>query len=134
MDYVLAHGSAADFDTFDLSFCRRTSMGRGFYFTSSFEMAQVYSGGRDPIVARVQLDNPYEIDALLVPSEDVMAWARIFRMADAREQLIGSGYDGVIFREGDFIEAVAFHPEQIESLGRQPSFAASEGQGGPVLS
>lgn len=119
---VLAHGSSADFEEFDLSFCRRHSMGRGFYFTSDIAMALVYSGGADPIIARITMDNPYEIGGTEVPSADVMEWAKVFKFPDAREQLIAAGYDGAVFREGDFIEAVAFHPGQIESLGRHPSF------------
>jgi hypothetical protein len=126
MDEILAHGSKVVFDEFDLAFCRRTSMGRGVYFTNDFDMAQVYSSGSDPIVARICIENPYEIDADVVTTSDVMEWARIFKQPDAREQLIASGYDGVVFREGGFIEAVAFHTEQIETMGRHPSFAAAE--------
>jgi len=126
MDEILAHGSRAVFDEFDLAFCRRTSMGRGFYFTSDFDMAHVYSGGDDPLVARIRIGNPYEIDASEASTVRIMEWARIFKHPDAREQLLASGYDGVVFRDGDFIEAVAFHPEQIEILGRHPSFEAAE--------
>lgn len=119
---VLAHGSSADFEEFDLSFCRRNSMGRGFYFTSDIQMAQVYSAGRDPIIARVTLENAYEIDGLEASTSDVWEWARAFRREDARERLLAAGYDGAIYREGDFIEAVAFMPEQIENLGRHAGF------------
>jgi hypothetical protein len=117
---VLAHGTRASFVEFDLSFCQRTSMGRGFYFASDIEMAQVYSGGMDPIVAIVTLGNPYEIDGEEVTPRDVMEWARVFKSPGAREQLMVAGYDGAIYREGEFIEAVAFLPEQIEILGRHP--------------
>lgn len=97
-------------------------MGRGFYFTSDIRMAQVYSAGRDPVIARVTLENAYEIDGLEASTSDVWEWARVFRREDARERLLAAGYDGAIYREGDFIEAVAFMPEQIESLGRHPGF------------
>jgi hypothetical protein len=117
---------AADFEEFDLSFCRRMSMGRGFYFTSDFGMAQVYSGGRSPIVARIQIDNPYEIDASKVSNADIMEWARIFKMGDARERMIASGYGGVVYREGDFIEAVAFQPTQITIMGRHLSLEEAD--------
>jgi hypothetical protein len=126
MDEILAHGTKAVFADFDLSFCRRTSMGRGFYFTSDFGMAQVYSGGEDPLVARIRIGNPYEIDAGEASTTRIMEWAKIFKHSDAREQLLATGYDGVVFRDGDFIEAVAFHPKQIEAMGRHPSFAAAE--------
>lgn len=119
---VLAHGTRASFVEFDLSFCQRTSMGRGFYFTSDIGMAQVYSGGMDPIVARISIDSPYEIDGHEVAPSQVMEWARVFKSPDAREQLIAAGYDGAIYREGEFIEAVVFCREQIEILGRYPSF------------
>lgn len=89
-------------------------------------MAQVYSGGRDPVVARIRIENPYEIDAFTTSTADVAEWARMFKMADARERLIGSGYDGVVYREGVFLEVVAFHAEQIENLGRHPSFEAAQ--------
>lgn len=123
---LLAHGSPVKFDEFDLSYCRRMSMGRGFYFTSDFEMAKVYSGSLDPIVARIRIENPYEIDGLVASNADVMSWARMFKMPDARERLLEAGYDGVAYREGDFVEAVAFHSEQLEVLGRYPSFEVAE--------
>lgn len=119
---VLAHGSSADFEDFDLSFCRRNSMGRGFYFTSDIRMAQVYSGGMDPIIARITMDNPYEIDGDEVSTAEISEWAKVFKHPDAREQLIAAGYDGAVYREGSFIEVSVFHPAQIESLGRHASF------------
>ncbi len=93
-------------------------MGRGFYFTSDIAMAHVYSGGMDPVVARITIDNPYEIDGNDAATSEVREWARVFRFPDAREQLMAMGYDGVVYREGSFVEVSAFHAEQIESLGR----------------
>ncbi len=97
-------------------------MGRGFYFSSDIGMAQVYSGGRDPVIARITMGNAYEIDGHEASTADVREWAGVFKFPDARERLLAAGYDGAIYREGDFIEAVAFRPEQIESFGRHPGF------------
>lgn len=88
-------------------------------------MARLYAGGRDPNIARLHIAQPYEIDSHEATTAEVRAWSRIFSFEDAREQLIDQGFDGVVFREGDYIEVVAFHPEQIESMGRHPSFEAA---------
>jgi hypothetical protein len=124
---LLCHGTTIDLDEvggFDLSHCKEGgAMGRGFYFSNDIALGQQYSGGDLPIVAMITLENPYELDRDAVTYEERLAWGRMFRPnVDARERMIASGYDGVLFREGGYVEAVVFYPEQIESYGRMATF------------
>lgn len=120
---LLCHGTRHDFDEFDLSFCEEGgAMGRGFYFSNEIEMGRQYSNGADPIVAMITMENPYELDRDAASYEERLAWGRMFRPnRDARERMIAAGYDGVLFREDGYVEAVVFYPEQIESFGRKDS-------------
>jgi hypothetical protein len=108
---------------FDISYCKEGgAMGRGFYFSNDIALARQYSGGDLPIVAMITLENPYELDRDAVSFRERLVWGRMFRPnVDARERMISAGYDGVLFREGDYVEAVVFYPEQIESFGRRAS-------------
>jgi hypothetical protein len=132
---ILCHGTTTDFeeDGFDLSHCKEGgAMGRGFYFSNDVALGRQYSGGDLPIVAMITLENPYELDRDAVTYEERLGWGRMFRPnVDARERMIAAGYDGVLFREGDYVEAVVFYPEQIESYGRRAILEDLEGAFAP---
>jgi hypothetical protein len=51
---------------------------------------------------------------------------RVFRGKDARERLIEMGHDGVLFFEDDYIEAVAFYPNQIKSVDNVGTFSPED--------
>lgn len=128
---LVCHGSRAEFDEFDLAFTPEagSAMSRGFYFTNDIEMGRRYSGGADPYVATVSLENPYELDRDAVTFEERLTWGRAFRPnRGSRERLIEAGYDGVVFREDDYVEVVVFFPEQIENYGRRASFEEVEAE------
>jgi hypothetical protein len=126
---VLCHGTQQDFEEFDIEFCERGGgMGRGFYFSNDLGLGRQYSGGLDPIVAVITMDNPYLLDRDAASYEAYLAWNRMFRPnADARERMIALGYDGVIFKQGGYLEAVVFHPEQISNYGRRPGLDGLDG-------
>jgi hypothetical protein len=124
MTLILCHGTGEDIEEFDLSRARDgCAFGRGFYFSNDISLGRQYSGGRDPIVARIVMDNAYIVD-LDVPFEESLARKRVFRPnLGARERLIAAGYDGVLVKQGTYREVVAFHPSQIEVIGRRPDLA-----------
>lgn len=93
------------------------AFGGGFYFSNNYGLGRQYSGGNDPIVARVVIENPFVID-LDLPYEDRLARKRVFRRSGGRERLIADGYDGVLVKQGSYLEVIAYYPEQIEILGR----------------
>jgi hypothetical protein len=116
----LYHGSSADFTEFDPSkSAEGGAFGQGFYFSNDLGLAKVYSGDKDPYVAKVTLNNPWVVDLDLdYFSDQRNVQIRVFRKKGSRDRLIADGYDGVLVKQGRYREVVAYYPEQIEMIGR----------------
>jgi hypothetical protein len=109
---LLLHGTPFSFDRFDAARARRGPFGTGFHFVNDQGLATQYALGREPVRAYLRLLKPYLYD-LAVPFADRLRAGRVFRDGDARAVLQARGFDGVLVTDGDYIEVLAFSPEQI---------------------
>lgn len=116
----LFHGTTHDFEAFDLAkIADGGAYGAGFYFSNDLSLGRTYSDGKDPVRASVKLDNPWIVDLDLdYVSDERRAQSRVFRNKGARDRLIEQGYDGVLVKQGRYVEVVAYYPEQITIKGR----------------
>jgi GNAT superfamily N-acetyltransferase len=117
---VVYHGTADEFDTFDLDLAGSTDegdYGSGFYFSDKRSVAERYprGGAARVISAYIRVENPLilrdmsQLDALAGPER---TWSELF--ANERSQALrNAGHDG-LFVESDG-EWFVLSPEQIKS-------------------
>jgi len=121
---ILYHGTPESFEKFDIN--KVVSMGpfgRGIHFSNDYKLAKIYSGDEEPLKATVTLKNPYTIkrsrNSEYTEESNYAQQTKIFRPAStARERLVEMGYDGVILKEGDFVEVVVYDTSAIDIIGR----------------
>lgn len=112
---VMYHGTHQKFDTFDDSKPKRGTFGVGHYLTNAEDLAKEYAGDNKPMKVKVHLKKPYEVD-LDKGFEHSMKRSRIFREKDAVEQLKAKGHDGVLIKQGNYREVVAFHGASLKTI------------------
>jgi hypothetical protein len=114
---VMYHGTTAKFAKFSAEHLSPTgAFGSGFYFTNDHDLASQYSDGGEPIAAHLTLKRPWVVD--LDDRETRSETGRPFRAVGSRERLMAEGYDGVLVKQGDYLEAIVYEPSQIEIIGR----------------
>lgn len=124
---VMYHGTTAKFSEFKKEqLSPGGAYGAGFYFTNDRDLAQQYSGGGEPVAARLTLRRPWVVD-LDLPYAEAAAAKRPFRTTGARERLHADGYDGVLVKQGDYLEAIVYDPAQIAVIRHNPETGGSFG-------
>jgi hypothetical protein len=119
---VVYHGTAADFEAFDLVFSKDGVQGKGFYFTTRKPLAEDYAYGanRDQegrlIEAYVSLKNPViKRPGVPLSSEEIAA---------IRSDFAEGGYDGFIeyLPSGGINTVIATGSTQIKSVNNRGTF------------
>lgn len=123
---ALYHGTPkenGEFYVFDNNKAKRkggfgfASSGKGFYFTTKREAAEVYtrSGGR-LLSVYVDIKNPYIVNGDIKEqiSNDFGIDPLNVYLQEVRRILSSKGYDGIIQGKGDARIVVAYYPEQIK--------------------
>jgi len=106
---LMWHGTTKKFTVFDKSFLAPSgAYGPGFYFTSDYELAKMYSGDGEPVPAYLSIKKPWTQDR-----DEPYDSPRHRSFRGMSGQLRKKGYDGVLVIEGNYREAVALEPEQI---------------------
>lgn len=118
---VVYHGTDADFDTFSLEAPNKTDpgvSGKGFYFSDRY-----LPYGETAMPAFLNIKKPSDKENAVKNIRGKETFEK--GAADARNNLIEQGYDGVI--RNDFLkEYVAFNPNQIKSIFNQGTFSNDE--------
>ena len=111
----LYHGTTSKFDTFDIGKTNSSgAFGRGFYLSNSYSLAKQYSDGGEPMVCTVTMKNPYVID-YNQGYDATVERRRILKPAmTARDRLVELGYDGILVKQDNYVEAIAYYPSQIK--------------------
>lgn len=123
---LMYHGTTAKFSEFRKDYASESgTYGAGFYFTNDYELAKEYSHGEEPVAAYLSIQKPWVVD-LDWPYDDegTQAAKRMFRTGGARERLIEQGYDGVLVKQDDYLEAIVFEPSQIKIASMRANGAA----------
>lgn len=109
---VVYHNTSADFNAFDVSKARQSQDIPGIFFSDSpTEWADM---GDRQIQAYLSIKNPYTGDYTTYKGIRGGSTDTAFR--EIRDALIKDGYDGIITRDGDTTEYIAFFPGQIKSV------------------
>lgn len=115
---TLYHGTSEDFDEFDIDKLPESgAFGSGFYFSNSYSLGRQYSRGKEPMICRVTLDNPFVYDAD-GPYEER---PRLSPAKTLRQRLMAQGYDGILVKQDSdngYREVIAYNPDNITILGR----------------
>lgn len=123
---VMYHGTGENFKVFDTTKNSSGAFGAGIYATNDESLGRRYSGDKPPMKLFVKMKNPYIMDSSL-PFDEKMARGRVFRQKGARERLMAQGYDGVLLKEGNYREAIAFENTQVKSADKNDgTFDASD--------
>lgn len=127
---VVYHGSPNKFEIFDiLKTTDNLTYGKGFYFTNDKSAGDEYAGSNGKNYAcYIRLINPYIVNSPNMTHEERLKRTRIFRnKTDSRTELIKQGYDGILYEEydehGQYIEVVAFYPNQIKSVNNNGNWS-----------
>ncbi len=137
IELELYHGTNKDFDKFDIKKFNTGSgdggwLGKGFYFTNSYEYANSHADSNEGIVvtAKVILKKPYILTDALYSSrpQKFNNELGVNNASEARVKLMKEGYDSVILKypdeeeeSGVFIEVCVFEPHNIEILSKEKS-------------
>lgn len=136
---VVYHGTLEKFDSFDKNTVgnRYSYDSRGFFFTSSLNIANAYAtsdydSSRKGVVLPVYIaaKKPLVIDSNFVAKEGMRG---VFKQEDSisfwdnyqdfcLETFDNGDYDAIIIDDGDTKMVVAFEPEQIKSVNNQGTF------------
>ena len=126
---VMYHGTTAKFSEFDAAHMSPSgAYGAGFYFSNDYDLGKEYSDGGEPVAARLSLRNPWVVD-LDLPYDDARRREaqQVFRGKGVRERLQAEGYDGVLVKQGDYLEAIVYEPSQIKRIDPTPNARSTEG-------
>lgn len=142
---VVYHGTRADFSEFDTDRIGQNfaeSKG-GFFFTGSQAAASGYAStrggeGGNVMPAHLSLQNPLTLDTYLWATGDTVESAltdREYKLIDLFDEdpagviayAKDGGHDGIFWKNGKDVFAVAFNPEQIKSAtGNRGTFDAAD--------
>ncbi len=115
---VVYHNTSADFNAFDVSKARQSQDIPGIFFSDSpTDWADM---GDRQIQAYLSIKNPYTGNYTTYKGIRGGSTDTAFR--EIRDALIKDGYDGIITRDGDTTEYIAFFPEQIKSIYNRGTF------------
>jgi hypothetical protein len=134
------HGTSDEIDKFQLGHPNRKDagwLGHGIYFTNSRDMAQANAdmkakrvGGTPKVMSvHLNLQNPYYAtlgDKARLQKANSSEASQAFTNA-----LKDKGHDGVIWKQNDYHEYVAFHPDQVKILPQDD--VEKKAKGGVVL-
>lgn len=118
---VLYHGTDKNFDKFDNEKQKGGTLGKGFYFSSSYELAKNVK--KNAIVKSVylSLQNPIIIPKNKIWLTVVLEKIPEFKNAKTREEMQkiikDAGYDGFIWNHSNNTEYVVFDNSQIKIKG-----------------
>ncbi len=113
---TLLHGTPEQFDEFDFDkITSRGPYGDGVYLSNDRALAKEYSDGGKPMKVEVTLKKPYWLDLDLDYSE-TMALRKPFRSQSGKQSLIDQGYDGVVVKQGRYIEVCAYRGAELKIL------------------
>jgi hypothetical protein len=135
------HGTSDEIDKFQLGHPNRKDvgwLGHGIYFTNNSDMAMANAqmkakrvGGTPKVMSvNLSLQNPYYAtleDKARLQKADSSEASQAFSQA-----LKDKGHDGVIWKQNDYHEYVAFHPDQIKILPEKDDVVHKD-KGGVVL-
>jgi hypothetical protein len=109
---TLYHGTPHEFSEFDHEKTVSSGpFGNGVYLTNDLGLAKEYADGGTPMRVKVTLRKPYHID--LSDYAKSSEQRRPFRSAAGKQQILDDGYDGVVVKEGAYIEVVAYRGAKL---------------------
>src|SRR5699024_4718451 len=128
---VVYHGTARDFEQFDLSASQVSGdVGPlGVFFTDNPDYASAYAAdikgqvldGGQVMPAFISLKNP-KIESIDLMEDIEVSWDKK-AVAEYKDSLLREGHDGIIFQSEGANEYVAFEPTQIKSaIGNRGTF------------
>lgn len=125
---IVYHGTNEDFETFDIDRQKGGQLGKGFYFTPSYEYAKSVKKDAKVIPVYLSMKNPLVINKGEVWTSTLLKNIPEAKNLKTREDILQAvkdkGYDGYIWNKnnGD-IEYVVFNPNQIKSVDNLGTFS-----------
>ena len=130
------HGTSDKIDKFQLGHPNRKDvgwLGHGIYFTNNSDMAMANAemkakrvGGTPKVMSvHLNLQNPYY--ATLEDKARLQKANSSEASQDFTNALKDKGHDGVIWKQNDYHEYVAFHPDQVKILPQDDVVRKNEG-------
>ena len=114
---VLYHGTDKNFDKFDNEKQKGGTLGKGFYFSSSYKLAKNVKKNANVKSVYLSLQNPIIIPKNKIWLSIVLEKIPEFKNAKTREEMQkiikDAGYDGFIWNHSDNTEYVVFDNSQI---------------------